>query len=258
MLRPWLWAMCALWLCAGALRADAETRIAAASDLQFVLPQLAEAFRHETGEDVTVIFGASGNLTRQIRQGAPFDVFMSADSAYVAELRRLGLTQGAGAVYAIGRLALVVPKTSGLSLDAGLASLKAAIDRGAIARFAIANPEHAPYGARARQALVAAGQWPHIEPRVVLGENVAQATQYVLSGNADAGLIAHAMTFGPSVRDRLRVTLVSDSLHAPLIQEMTLLPGADPGAVRFFAFMRTEKARSILALNGFTPPTGRQ
>jgi len=234
--------------------ARAEVRVAAASDLQFVLPELAESFRRSTGVQVSLVFGASGNLSRQIRQGADFDLFLSADESYVARLRMEGRTQGAGSIYAVGRLILATRADTGALAGGGLEGLRQAIARGTIRRFAIANPEHAPYGARAREALEKAGLWAGLKDRLVLGESAAQAGQYVLSGAADAGLIAHSLSFSPNLGGRLRYWLIPETLHSPLRQEMTLLSGAEADARRFFDFLGTAEARSAFRRHGFEAP----
>ena len=235
--------------------ARAEVRVGAASDLQFVLPELAERFQSATGVEVSLVFGASGNLSRQIRQGADFDIFLSADESYVARLRTEGRTQGPGRLYAVGRLILARRADAPASGGAGLDGLRRAVERGDIRRFAIANPEHAPYGARAREALQKAGLWAGLKDRLVLGESVAQAGQYVLSGAAEAGLIAHSLAFSPNLGGRLRYWLIPETLHSPLRQEMTLLSGAGPDARRFFDFLQSAEARAAFSENGFaTPP----
>ena len=151
---------------------DAAPLVAAAADLRFALDEIAADFKRATGHDVRIVYGSSGNFRRQIAEGAPFELFLSADEAYVLALAREGFMVDDGVAYAIGRLALVVPAGSPLKLDGELADLAAAVADGRVRRFAIANPEHAPYGRAAREALQKAGAWDAIQGRLVLGENV--------------------------------------------------------------------------------------
>lgn len=158
--------------------------VAAASDLQFALADIAAAFTRDTGGEVRLAFGSSGNFRTQIAQGAPFEMFLSADEAYVDALAAEGRTVDRGVRYATGRIVLFVPAGSPLKLDPTLADLKAAAMDGRVTRFAIANPEHAPYGRAAREALQRAGAWDALSPRLALGENVSQAAQFATTGSA--------------------------------------------------------------------------
>ena len=173
--------------------------IAAASDLQFALAEIAAAFRSETGQEVRLSMGSSGNFARQIRQGAPFDIYLSADEDYVLDLARDGYLQDEGALYAIGRIVLIVPRGSPLKADGALDDLADALADGRLKRFAIANPEHAPYGKRAEEALRHRGLWENVKPMLVYGENVSQAAQFATSGNSQGGIIAYSLATRPGV-----------------------------------------------------------
>jgi molybdate transport system substrate-binding protein len=228
--------------------------VAAASDLKFALEEIAAAFTRATGEKVALTFGSSGNFARQIRQGAPFAMFLSADEALVEGLARDGFTQGAGDLYAIGRIVYFAPAGSPLAPDADLASLKRAIAAGQGVRFAIANPEHAPYGRAAKEALQGAGLWEAIAPRLVLGENVSQAAQFATTGGAHGGIFAYSLALSPAVGAKGRYALIPESAHQPLRQRMVLLKGAGPPAERFYAFVKGAEARAIFDRYGFTLP----
>jgi molybdate transport system substrate-binding protein len=165
--------------------------IAAASDLQFVLQEVAAQFRTDTGREVRLNFGSSGNFVRQLQQGAPFEMFLSADEGFVFQLADAGKTLDRGTLYAEGRIVLFAPKGSTLKVDPKLDNLRAALADGHIQRFAIANPEHAPYGRAAEQALKGQGLWDAIKPKLVLGENVSQAAQFATSGSAQKGGSSH-------------------------------------------------------------------
>ena len=171
--------------------------IAAASDLQFALDEIAEQFTADTG----LTFGSSDTFARQIEQGAPFELYFSADEDFVFRLADGGYTRDRGVLYAVKRIVLFTPHASPLNTDEGLASVEAALEAGAIRRFAIANPEHAPYGRAAEQALRHFGLWERLQPHIVLGENVSQAAQFAVTGNSQGGIIAYSLALAPSVRE---------------------------------------------------------
>ncbi len=229
-------------------------KIAAASDLQFALIEVIEAFRQETGDDVDVSFGSSGNFYRQIRQGAPFEIFLSADEAFALDLARDDFALDLGALYGIGRIAIIAPHGSSLEADSELNGLRAALADGRIERFAIPNPDHAPYGGRAEEALRHAGLWEVVAPKLVLGENVSQAAQFAMSGSTQGGIIAYSLALSPNVSERGAYALIPDSWHQPLRQRMVLLKPAGDTARRFYDFVRGPSGRAILAAHGFSHP----
>lgn len=255
-----LWFRClllliALLVCASpTAQAQPAPTVAAASDLQFALTELADAFQAQTGKAVKLTFGSSGNFARQIRQNAPLEVFFSADEAYVRQLAEAGFMRDAGELYAIGRIVLIVPKGSTLKADATLTDLKAALGDGRLKKFAIANPEHAPYGRAAEQALRHAGLWDAVKGRLVLGENVSQAAQFATSGNAEAGIIAYSLALSPKVSALGTYALIPAEWHGPLRQGMGLTKNAGPVAEQFYAFARSPAARAILRKYGFVLP----
>lgn len=257
-LRRWL---PALWLVViagaptvlSAQSTDVPT-VAAASDLNAALPEVAARFTRTTGRTVTLVFGSSGAFTQQIRNGAPFQLFLSADEQYVQRLVTAGRTDGAGALYATGRIGLFLPRGSRIAADTSLRSFVDAVRRNQISRFAIANPEHAPYGRAAKEALQHLGVWDAIAPRLVLGENVSQATQFALSGSAQGGIIPLSLARTPAVQAAGVFILIDEQRHAPLRQRMVLLKGAGATARAFYAFLQTAEAREVLARYGFTAP----
>lgn len=228
--------------------------IAAASSLQFALVDIADRFTAETGMTVRLSFGSTGNFARQIREGAPFEMFMAADDTTIPTLADDGLTMGPGSVYAVGRIALVAPLGSALDVTQGLDGVAALLAADRLTRFAIANPDHAPFGIAARQALENAGLWQALQPKMVLGENVAQAAQFALSGNAEGGIIAYSLALAPQVARRSSHALIPADMHAPLQQHMVLLSGAGPVAVAFHDYLGSPEARGILQRFGFTLP----
>lgn len=237
----------------GGAQQDAPV-VAIASDLQFAMAEVAAQFAAATGMRVRLSVGSTGNLTRQIREGAPFQLFMAADEQFILDLHRDGFTRDAGDLYAIGRLAIIAPHGSALVPDPALDGLAALLAEGRVTRFAIANPRHAPYGMRAREALIARGLWDDLQPALVLGENVAQAAQFALSGNAEGGIVAHALALAPQVAARGTHALIPRDWHEPLRQRMALLNGAGAVAEAFHAWLTAPEARATLARHGFELP----
>lgn len=229
-------------------------RVAAASDLSFALEEIAAAFARETGHETRLTFGSSGNLARQIREGAPFDLFLSADESYVELLEKAGRTDGAGTPYAIGRIVVFAPAGSQVAVDAELAGVRSALAAGRLKRLAIANPDHAPYGRAAREALEHAGAWALARPRLALGENVSQAAQFALTGSVDAAIIAYSLVLTPAFRGKGTHALVPERMHAPLRQRMVLVKGAGIAARELYGFIGSAKARPVLERYGFGIP----
>ncbi|MYL23059.1 molybdate ABC transporter substrate-binding protein [Vreelandella massiliensis] len=234
--------------------------VAAASSLQFALTEAAQQFEQETGERLRLNFGSSGNLQRQITQGAPFELFLSADEANVLALAaEQGVVAGKGVIYATGRLVWLQPQGAGPlpSEDAPLAAVKAAIAAhasGERQRIALANPEHAPYGIAAKQALARANLWQATAPLRVLGENVSQAAQFALSADTRGGLVAYSLALAPGLAERSEYVLIPASWHAPLNQRMVLTHSAGETATAFYHWLQGDKGRAILRDYGFDVP----
>lgn len=238
-----------LLLAAPSAGQDAPAKVAAASDLQFALPEIVAQFERATGKKVQLTFGSSGNFMRQIAQGAPFEIFLSADEGYVDKLFEQGLTQGRGVNYAVGRLTLYTQARSRIRPD--FADLRAALADGRLRHFAIANPEHAPYGRAAREVLQREELWQPLQQTLVLGENVSQAAQFVLSGSAQAGIVPYALALSPTMGAQGQFVLLDESTHAPLRQRMVLLKSAGPAATAFYAYLQAPEARTVLSRYGF-------
>ncbi len=228
--------------------------VAAASDLQFALEAVAARFKADSGSSVRLVFGSSGNFYRQISEGAPFQLFLSADERYVEQLAAAGKTRDSGVLYAIGRIVLLAPQGSGLQVDGELQGLRAALAAGKIRRFAIANPEHAPYGQRAEEALRHADLWDGLQGKLVLGENVSQAAQFATSGNAQGGIIAYSLALAPNLAGRGEWALIPQDWHQPLRQRMVLLNKANATSEAFYRYLQEPAARAIMADYGFTLP----
>jgi molybdate transport system substrate-binding protein len=241
-------------LITGPVAAADAPLVAAASDLRFALDEVAAQFARETGGSVRIVYGSSGNFRRQIAEGAPFELFMAADEAYVLALAKEGRTVDEGVLYATGRIALVVPEGSALQLDPSLQDLASAAAAGRVQKFAIANPEHAPYGRAAQEALTAAGAWDAIRPRLVRGENVAQAAQFALSASAQGGIIALSLALSPGVLGGARYVTIPENMHRPLRQRMVLTKRAGTIARAFHAYLQQPAARAVFTRYGFALP----
>ena len=238
----------------GASHAQDVPIVAAAADLKFALEEVANKFKQETGREVRLNFGSSGNFARQLQQGAPFEMFMSADEGFVFQLADAGKTVDRGALYAEGRIVLFVPKGSSLKADAQFSDLRAALAEGRIQKFAIANPEHAPYGRAAEQALKGQGLWDAIQPKLVLGENVSQAAQFATSGSSQGGIIAYSLALAPEVSQLGSYAVVPSEWHAPLRQRMVLMQTASAITKDFYRYVQMPAARVVFRKYGFGLP----
>lgn len=234
-------------------RADPPA-IAAASDLKFALEDIATRFRTDARREVRLSFGSSGNYFRQIGQGAPFQLFLSADEDFVFKLHDSGRTEDRGVLYATGRIVLFVPRGSSFTVDARMSGLKLAIEGNGVRRFAIANPEHAPYGRAAEQALRKRGLWDALQGKLVLGENVSQAAQFATSGSTQGGIFAYSLALAPGITQQGQYVLLPEDLHAPLRQRMVLVKGAGETARAFYDYLQQPAARRILTRYGFVLP----
>lgn len=226
--------------------------IAAASDLQYVLPKLAAQFQQTTGRQVSLSFGASGNLARQIAQGGPYQLFFSADEAYLVQLTQQGFAKQPMQLYAIGQLVLWVPHSAAsvLPVEQGLAGVQKALAANRLERLAIANPAIAPYGKAAQQALEKAGVWQALQGKLVQGENIAQAAQFAASGSTQGGLLALSLAVTPAMQAKGRYVLIPTSQYAPLRQSMLLLKNAGDTAEKFYQFVQQPAARQLLREHG--------
>jgi molybdate transport system substrate-binding protein len=236
------------------VQAQTPPTVAAASDLKFAIEEVAALFEKETGQKLRLVFGSSGNFKTQILQGAPFHLFMSADEGFVYELADAGKTEDRGRAYAVGRIGIMVPPGSPLKPDGELKDLTAALKDGRLQKFAIANPDHAPYGARAREALQHAGLWEAIRPRLVYGENISQTAQFATSGSTQGGIIALSLALAPAVAKTGSFQLIPESWHQPLKQRMVLVKGAPPAAKAFYEYISTPAAQAVMVRYGFAMP----
>ena len=235
--------------CASSTAGAQTLSIAAASDLQPVLPEIAKRFEQARGQQLRVTFGSSGNFLAQIRSGAPFDVFLSADIDYPRALEKAGLAEpGTLTRYAYGRLVVWARRDSAV-IPGPLSGLAAS----SVRKIAIANPDHAPYGRAAVAALKQAGIYERVRGRLVFGENVAQTAQFVQSGNADAGLLPLSLARSPALMGAGTFVAVPAAAHPPIEQGAIVLRRArDKATARAFVlFLTTPEIARLLQASGF-------
>jgi len=228
--------------------------VAAASDLLYAMKEIASNFEKETGCTVRLSMGSSGNFLTQIENGAPFDVFFSADIAYPKKLETEGLaTPGSTYLYAIGKIVLWTRNDSRVNVAGGFAELL----NSRVHKIAIANPDYAPYGRAAEEALRNAGVYDAIKDRLVLGENISQAAEFVESGNADAGILALSLALSPGMKDQGRFWKIPENLNAPIEQGATVVLASKnlQGARRFLEYIKSPATAELLVRYGFAPPS---
>jgi molybdate transport system substrate-binding protein len=224
-------------------------KVTAAADLRYAMDEIAQLYmRTNQGSKIEVVYGSSGNAYTQISNGAPFDVYFSADIMYPQKLKEAGLTIAEPKMYAIGRLVLW---SSTLDVSKGMDILKTPK-----IKIATANPEHAPYGQRAVEALKHYKLYAQVEKQLRFGENISQAAQFCLTGNADAGLLALSLVLSPTMSNKGKYFLIPETAHRPLEQGFVLLKRAEGNktAFDFCKFIETREARGIFEKYGFTLP----
>jgi molybdate transport system substrate-binding protein len=244
----------AILFCFPAFATAQEIVVAAAADLSSVFPDVAARFEKETGKKVKLNFGSSGQFLLQIENGAPFDLFFSADLQYPQRLESEGLTQpGSIYKYAIGKLVLYVPNRSTVNLAQGPRALLSP----AVHQIAIANPQHAPYGRAAVEALKHEGLYDALQGKLVMGENISQAAQFVQSGNADAGIVALSLALSPAMTSAGRYVELPASDYTPLEQAAVILKSSRDKATAalFLDYLRKPEIAGLLIQHGFVQPS---
>ena len=230
-----------------------EITVAAAADLQFAFQDVAARFQRDTGHNVKLIFGSSGNFFAQIQNGAPFDIFFSADIGYPQKLEAAGLTEpGTLYEYATGKIVLLAPKGSPLDLKRGLPLL---LDP-QIKKIAIANPEHAPYGRAAFAALQHERLYSQVSAKFVLGENISQTASFVVSGSADVGIVALSLALASSMQEKASYVLIPEDEYPPIRQAAVVLKSSQQKDIarRFMAFLKKPEIVSLMEKYGFAVP----
>jgi len=251
---PAILAVC--WLAAPASAQNKQIRVAAAADLQTVMPEIARVFEAHSGTRVEVLFGSSGNFYAQIRNGAPVDVFFSADSEYPRKLEESGFAEaGSSFIYGLGRIVLWMPANAGCDLER--VEWKC-LESPGVKKIAIANPEHAPYGRAAMAALQKAGIYSGIRTKLVFGESISQAAQFVESGNAQAAILAYSLLSSPALQSGKKWE-IPNGMYPPIEQTAIILKSAKDksSAQDFVKFVTEGPGRELLAKFGFRPPGDR-
>jgi molybdate transport system substrate-binding protein len=230
-----------------------EITIAAAADLTFAFKDIAAQFQTQTGTVVKLSLGSSGNFFSQIQNGAPYDLFFSADLSYAKKLEAAGLIEpGSLYEYAIGKIVLWVPASSKLDVSKGLAVLTDP----AIRKIAIANPEHAPYGRAAKAAMQKEGVYDQVKDKIVLGENISQTAQFVQSGNADIGIVALSLALAPTMKDKGRYFEIPAGEYPAIEQAAVVLKSSKKKelAKKFISFLKQPATVELMQRYGFVVP----
>jgi len=242
--------------CISQLCVGQEISVAAAADLQFAMQDIAGRFQKETGKTVKPIYGSSGNFFQQIQNGAPFDVFFSANLDYPKNLEAGGLTEpGSYYEYAIGKIVIWVPSGSKLDLSSGM---KALLDP-SVKKIAIANPQHAPYGQAAVAAMQREKIYEKLKDKFVLGENISQTASFVVSGAADVGIVALSLALSPNMKGKGRYAEVPSEEYPAIEQACVILRSSKNKDVarQFLSFIKTGAISDVLKNYGFDVPSDR-
>jgi molybdate transport system substrate-binding protein len=227
-----------------------DLTVAAAADLQFAMQDISERFQKENGKKVNVIYGSSGNFFQQIQNGAPFDMFFSANLDYPKKLEAADLTEkDTFYQYASGKIVIWVPNESKLDLSSGVKALL----NPTIKKIAIANPQHAPYGQAAVAAMQKENVYDKVSDKLVLGENISQTASFVVSGSADIGIVALSLALSPNMKDHGRYVEIPAADYPPIQQACVLLKSSKNKDVarQFLAFMKTSPVSDLLKTYGF-------
>jgi molybdate transport system substrate-binding protein len=244
------WMIALLFAMAARVCTAQEITVAAAADLQFAMQDISAQFQKQTGKTVKITYGSSGNFYQQLQNGAPFDMFFSANVDYARKLDASGLVEpGSLYPYATGKIVLWVPNESKINASKGLASL---LDP-AVKKIAIANPEHAPYGQAAVAAMKKENLYDKVSGKLVLGENISQAATFVASGAADAGIVALALALSPNMKDKGRYVEIPADEYPPIEQACVILKSAKDKetARKFLEFIKTPQVKDIFRSYGF-------
>jgi molybdate transport system substrate-binding protein len=232
-----------------------EITVAAASDLQFAMQDVAARFEKETGKTAKLIYGSSGNFFQQIQNGAPFDMFFSANLDYPKKLEAAGLIEpGSFYGYAQGKIVIWVPQQSKLDLSSGMRAL---LDP-SIKKIAVANPQHAPYGQAAVAAMQKENIYEKVKDKLVLGENISQTASFVVSGSADVGIVALSLALSPNMKDKGRYAEVPSDDYPP-IEQACIIVGSSKNkeiARQFLSFVKTPAVAVVLRSYGFDVHAG--
>jgi molybdate transport system substrate-binding protein len=229
-----------------------QATVVVAANMKPAMDEIYQQYKIAGGQDLRIIYGSSGNLARQIQQGAPFNLFVSADEGFPMTLHRQGLTVDEGKVYAIGRLALIAHKSKKLKLSLNPEELKKLVNQ--TNKIAIAKPESAPYGKAAIEFLGAMKLDELTKTKIVFAESVSSVAMFVSSGSAGLGLTAYSLAKSKEVLQFTDHLLIPESLHEPIKQRMVLLKKPPKAIVDFYAHLQNAKAKDVLRTHGYSSP----
>jgi molybdate transport system substrate-binding protein len=247
-------ALCLFVMTGANLAVAEEITIAAASDLNFAFREIVAEYEKTTGNHVRLSLGSSGNFFAQIQNGAPFDLYFSADIAYPRKLEEAALTvPGSLYQYAVGRIVLWTGHESRIDVTQGIEALR----EPAVKKVAIANPKHAPYGRAAVAAMEYFKVYDQVKDKLVLGENISQAAQFIESGACDIGIIALSLAIAPAMKSKGTYWEIPAESHPPLDQGAVILKSSkqQESAKQFLAFIKGERGQEIMKRYGFTVPS---
>jgi len=229
-----------------------QATVVVAANMKPAMDEIYQQYKMAGGQDLRIIYGASGNFARQIQQGAPFHLFVSADEGFPMALHRQGLTVDEGKVYAIGRLALIAHKSRKMKLSLNPTELKKVIED--TNKIAIAKPDTAPYGKAAIDFFNSLGVYESAKSKIVFGENISSATMFVTSGSAGIGLTAYSLAKSKEVMQSTDHLLIPESLHEPIKQRMVLLKSPPKSIMDFYTHLQGAKTKDILRAHGYSTP----
>ncbi|WP_255535209.1 molybdate ABC transporter substrate-binding protein [Polynucleobacter sp. AM-26B4] len=227
-----------------------QATVVVAANMKPAMEEIYRQYKMAGGQDLRIIYGSSGNFARQIQQGAPFNLFVSADESFPIALHHQGLTVDEGKVYAIGRLALIAHKSRKIKLSLNPVELKKIIED--TNKIAIAKPDTAPYGKAATDFLNALGLYESAKNKIVFGENISSATMFVTSGSAGIGLTAYSLAKSKEVLQLADHLLIPNNFHEPIKQRMVLLKNPPRSVVDFYAYLQSPKAKDVFRLHGYS------
>jgi len=252
-IRRWRLLLIAAFLLIGEIATAQEFTVAAAADLQSAMEEISARFQQKTSSHIKVIYGSSGNFAQQIQNGAPFDMFFSANLDYPKQLEASGLIEPDSFYqYARGKIVVWVPNDSRIDVHSGMQSLLAP----SVKKIAIANPQHAPYGKAAVSAMQTEGVYDKVKDKLVLGENISQTASFVVSGSADIGIVALSLALSPNMKDKGRYADIPSADYPPIEQACVILRSSkNPAVARaFLEFVKTDAIKDLLRNYGFEVP----
>ena len=244
----YFWLILALLNCSICVAQSAT--VAVAANMKDAFTEIQAAFDSDNKSDLKVIYGSSGNFARQIMNGAPFDLLISADEQFPLMLFKNGKTLDAGTIYAIGKIVLIAKKSSGIALTSNPSDLKNTLSK--VNKIAIAKPEIAPYGDAALEYMKAEGIWELAKDKLVYADNISMATMFVSSGAADIGFSALSLAKSPVIAKEMNFLVLNQSLYQPIQQRMVLMKKAPASAMSLYRFMQSEQAKAILLKYGYS------